>query len=70
MDKLLKILEEDARLSNEEIAVMLGKPADEIDEKIARFEDKGVIMGYKALINWEKSECSRALAFIELKVTP
>ena len=70
MDKLLKILEDNARLSNEELAVMLGEPAAEIDKKIGQFENKGIIMGYKALINWEKSESSRATAIIELKVTP
>lgn len=70
MDKLLKLLEEDARLSNEELAVMLSMDQKELEEKIEKFENDGVIKGYKALINWERSEYNRASAIIELKVTP
>lgn len=70
MNNLLKILEEDARLTNEEIAVMMNTDAEKVEDMIATFEAHGVIMGYKALINWEKSGSIMANAIIELKVTP
>ena len=37
---------------------------------IRRLEKDGVIKGYRALINWERTEVNRASALIELRVTP
>jgi len=68
--KLLKILAENARLSNAQIAVMLGKREEEVENAIAAYEKKGVISGYKALINWEKVDEQQVMAMIELKVEP
>ena len=70
MDKLLGLLQENARLSCEKMAVMLGKTADEVRAQIAQYEKDGVIRGYHALINWEKADANRASALIELRVTP
>ena len=70
MDKLLGLLQENARLSCEQMAVMLGKTADEVRAQIAQYEKDGVIRGYHALINWEKADANRASALIELRVTP
>ena len=37
---------------------------------IARYEREGVINGYHALINWERTETQKATALIELRVSP
>ncbi len=71
MDNFLKILSDNPRLSNAQIAAMTGLSEDEVGERIASLEREGVICGYKTVINWEKLEqTDKVTAIIELKVTP
>lgn len=70
MDKLIKILENNSRLSNQDIAVMLGETEQAVAEKICRYEQEGVIRGYKTVINWDKVDNEHVTALIEIKVTP
>ena len=49
---------------------MLAVSPEEVAREIAEYEKAGVIKGYNALINWEKADCNRATALIELKVSP
>lgn len=70
MDNLLNLLDENARLTNEQLAVMLNKTEDEVANAIADYEKQGVIRAYKALINWEKIDENKASALIELRVSP
>ena len=71
MDNILRILNDNPRLSNAEIAAMTGITEDEVGEKIASYERNGIICGYKTVINWEKIEkTDKVTAIIELKVTP
>ena len=70
MDRLLTLLDENARLSTAQLAVMLNKAENEVAEEIAAYEKAGVIRGYKALINWEKVDENKASALIELRVSP
>lgn len=67
---LLNLLNENARLTNAQLAVMLNKTEDEIEKEIAAYQQAGVIKGYKALINWEKVDRHKTTALIELKVQP
>jgi DNA-binding Lrp family transcriptional regulator len=70
MDKILTILEKDGRLSAEQIAVMLKKETGDIKKAIAKYESEGVILGYQAMIDWDKTDREYASAVIELKVVP
>lgn len=70
MNKLLKILENNARLSNKEIGVMLNKSEEEIKKDIKLLEDSGVLKGYKAIIDKDKAEVETVTALIEIKVQP
>lgn len=70
MDKLLKLIEKDARISNKEIAVALGVTEDEVAKRLQKFEDDGVIKGYTTVFDKEKLEDERVTAFIEIKVQP
>ena len=70
MDTILKLLEENAQLTAEQIAVMLGKSEEEVKAAIKHYEDTGVIRGYTALIDWDKTDREYVSAMIELKVTP
>lgn len=70
MNEILSILLQDARTSIEDIAVMTGKSIEEVAATIQELEDNHVILGYKPLINWEKTDREYVKALIELKVTP
>ena len=70
MKRLLELLEEDATLTVHELAVMLARPDEEVAAQIKKLEADGVINGYHALVNWEKSDENYACALIELRVTP
>ena len=70
MDKILKLLEDDATLTSEQIAVMLSKEVGDIKEAVEKYEKNGVILGYKAIIDWDKTDREYVSALIEVKVTP
>ena len=58
--KLLQLLEENARLSNKQLAVMLNCTEEEVEAAIADYESRGILKGYKALVNWEKADENHA----------
>ena len=70
IEKLLKLLQEDATLTAQQLSVMLDLSEEEVAAAERRLEKDGVIKGYRALINWERTESHRASALIELRVTP
>lgn len=70
MDKLLSLLEENARYTNRQLAVMLGRTEEEVEAAIEAYEKSGVIRGYKALVDWDKTGEDKIFARIEIKVTP
>jgi DNA-binding Lrp family transcriptional regulator len=70
MDKILQILEQDARVSPAEIATMLGRSEEEVREQIAALEAQGAVVSYGALINWEKLGEAKVYAFISVEATP
>ena len=70
MDALLKLLDNDARLTNEQLAVMLGCTEEEVRARIAALERSGAVRAYKAVIDWDKTDRNRVTAIIELKVVP
>lgn len=70
MDRLLKLLSQNAKYTTEQLAVMLNESEEDIKSRIDKYEKSGVITGYKALINWDKVSDENVSAIIELKVTP
>lgn len=68
--KLLKLLAKDARIEDKDLAVMTGRSEEEIHNEIAEMENKGLIRGYKAVVDWERLDSAYVSAIIELKVTP
>ena len=70
MDKILKLIESNALLTSEELAVICGCTEDEIKARIAEYESNGTIVGYKTLIDWDKTDREYVSATIELKVSP
>ncbi len=70
MNELLELLQKDARISIEQLAVMTGRTADEIESELQKLRDENIIAGYTALINWDKTDRDYVSALIELKITP
>ena len=70
MNELLTLLENDGRLSHETIARMLAKETGDIKKMIEDYESAGVILGYKTIIDWDKTDREYVSALIELKITP
>jgi DNA-binding Lrp family transcriptional regulator len=70
MDPLLKLLEEHALRTPEDLAKMLNLPADEVKRRIKRYEDDKVIIGYKAVINDDKVDTDLVKAVIEVRIQP
>lgn len=69
--EILRILEQDSRIPTEKIATMVDLSKEEVEEKIKELEDKGVIIKYKAIVDWEKASIDEIVyAFIDVKVTP
>jgi DNA-binding Lrp family transcriptional regulator len=70
MEQILQILAEDARLTPAQIAERTGRDEKEIRAIIKEAEDKGIIVKYKAVINWDKAGVEDVFAFIEVRVIP
>ncbi len=70
MEKILELLESDSRLTPEQIALMCDKEVGDIRLFIEENEKNGVILGYKTIIDWDKTDREYVNALIELKITP
>ena len=67
---ILTLLERNAKLTAEEIAVYLGVPEADVRDEIEKMEKEQVICGYGAFINWNRMDSEHLTALIEVKVTP
>jgi DNA-binding Lrp family transcriptional regulator len=70
LTEILKVLENDARTSIQQIATLTGLPEGEVAQTIKKAEQDQVILKYKTIINWEKVQDEHVFALIEVKVTP
>ena len=70
MEKLLNLLAKDATLTPKELALMLQKEEGDIKNMIRQLEKAGVILGYQAVIDWDKTDKETVTALIEVKVMP
>ena len=68
--KLLQLLEEDCTLTPEQLASMANMTVDEVKASIKRYEENKIILGYKAIVDWDRTDREAVTALIEVKVTP
>ncbi|MDI3256574.1 MAG: Lrp/AsnC family transcriptional regulator, partial [Kyrpidia sp.] len=68
--RILQLLQENSRLPKQAIADMLGVSRNEVAAAIDQLEQNGIIVGYSAVINWEKAGYEQVTAMIDVKVTP
>jgi DNA-binding Lrp family transcriptional regulator len=69
-NEILKLLENDARLTDKQLAVMMDTDEAEIRREINELEKSGTILAYKTIIDWEKTENESVTAMIDVKLTP
>ena len=70
MDRILSLIEKNPRLTNAELAVMLGESEDYVKNQIKALEESGIIKGYRAIIDKDKAAMQNVTALIEIKVHP
>ena len=72
MDEILEILMNDARTTPEEIAKLTGKSVAVVKKAIKKYEDDGIIVKYKTVINQDivKDDHAFVRALIEVSITP
>ena len=70
METLLKLLRQNSRLSNAQLATMTGTTENEVAAKIQELENTGIIKGYSVILDEDKAEKDVVTAIIELRVTP
>ena len=68
--KLLRLLEDDCTLTREQLASMADMAVEEVNAAIREYEDNKVILGYKAIVDWDRTDRESVTALIEVKVTP
>lgn len=70
MENLLRLLEGDCTLSKKQLAAMVGTSTERVEEIIRDYEKENVILGYKAVIDWDATDRQDVTALIEVKVEP
>jgi len=70
MTKLLRLLEEDCTLTTGQLASMAAIPEEEVKAAIRKYEEEKIILGYKAIVDWDRTDREAVTALIEVKVTP
>ncbi len=68
--KILDILERDARIPPNEVAVMIGEKEEIVEKEIRKMEKDGIILGYKTIINPERALSDKVACLIEVSVQP
>ena len=70
MKQLLQLLENDCTLTPAQLASMTGSTQEDVAAAIADYEKNRVILGYKAIVDWDRTHRVSVTALIEVKGTP
>lgn len=70
MDALLQILKEKGRASSAELARLTGQTEKEIEAALKKYEADRVILGYRAVLDPDKTGNGGVRAVIEVRITP
>ena len=68
--KLLRLLEEDSTLNTAQLAAAADMTEEEVKREIKTMEEDRLILGYKAIVDWDSTNIESVTALIEVKVTP
>ena len=70
MKKLLQLLEDDCTLTHAQLASLSGLSEAEVAAAIQKYEQDRVILGYTAIVDWDRTDQESVTALIEVNVTP
>ena len=70
MKDLLHLLENDSTLSHAQLAAMTGSTEAEVAAAVEQYKKDRVILGYKAIVDWDRTQRESVTALIEVRVTP
>ena len=70
MKKLLQLLEDDCTLTQSQLASMSGLTEAEVAAARRQYEQDRIILGYKAIVDWDRTDRESVTALIEVNVTP
>ncbi|MFC9774385.1 Lrp/AsnC family transcriptional regulator [Paenibacillus chitinolyticus] len=65
--KIIRLLEEDGRLSHEEISKCLHISRPAVHQRVAKLEKNGIIKGYRGIVDWSRLE-QKIKAYIYVKM--
>ena len=67
MNKIIKLLQKNARMSIEDIASATNLTVEQAQCELSKLEKDGVILGYTPIINWQHIEAPHVTALVEIK---
>jgi DNA-binding Lrp family transcriptional regulator len=67
---LLRLLEENSRLSPDDLGIMAELSPDDVASRVTALEERKIIKSYTTVIDWERAANEGVAAIIELKVNP
>ena len=70
MEAILELLQQDGRLSIEQLADRLGIGEADVVEKMEELTQDGTILGYHAVIDRDRAGNHNVVAFIDVKLSP
>ena len=70
LTRILKVLEDDARKTPQQIATMTGIPLAQVKKAVKQAERDRAILKYKAIVNWEKVGDEMVWALVEVRIAP
>lgn len=66
---ILDVLTTDGRTSTDDLARICETSKEEAEKAIANLEDRGVVRGYRAVVDWEKSGRNVVYAIIDIRLS-
>ena len=70
MEKLLELLEQDCTVPTAALAAAAGISEEEAKTAVTQYEDDRTILGYQAIIDWDRVRKENVTALIEVNITP
>ena len=70
MYTLLELLEQDCTQSPAQLAAQAGMTEAQVKDELTQLEESGAILGYQAIIDWDRVKRESVTALIEVKVVP
>ena len=70
MEKLLKLLEQDCTMTAAQLAAAADMSEAEVKAAIKKYEDDRTVLGYQAIIDWDRVNQDTVTALIEVNITP